>query len=153
MTTQRTRAPEFFDIDKGAELLRWSSLDEAVEMGLDAMVGPLPRTLTVYGWATKVRDIDVDRIAERIAEELDQYLGDEYGNPEEATELPPDINDAIELLAKIVSRQWPVWQCEVVSEYPIDIVAWMHQNRCNWLKEDGVTFMPEGPAEAQGEQG
>ena len=129
------RTPEFYGQD-GAEVLSWTSRDEAVEMLVDGFHGQeTPRTLTVVGYAKKAMTDKPKLLAAQIAEYLDDIMLEEYGNPEEATDLPKEIDDAIEALAKAIVEHWPIWQCDEVNREEVDVPAWVREHRPEWERD------------------
>ena len=133
--TADKRKPEFWDVPD-AEIIQYDSLDTAVEMFLDGAKQPLPRKVTIAGYACKKFDISAAPIAEHIAESLDEWLTEDFGNPDDCTTLPKELNDAIEVLATAVVKHWPVWQYEEVTRVTVDAHKWLKENRPAWLKEN-----------------
>lgn len=120
------------DLD-GAEVISYTDPDDAMEMILDGYHGqPTPRTVELLGYAPKVFSYTADGVAVHIAENLDDWLTEDHGNPEEATELPKELHDALDAFAAAVVKHWPVWQCDEVERCTVNCVAWVRANRPGW---------------------
>lgn len=150
MTPEPLRNPVFFDLDPDAETLCWSDEVSAVEMHLDDLPMPWPRKARIYGFAPVPFEVPADAVAGRIAEDLDNWLCDNYGNPEQETLLPDAIKDAIGALARTVVQHWPVWRCERVWEQEVDLVAFVRENTLfhavdiEWMSEESEMEPTDG---------
>ena len=121
--------PEFWDTNDEADWLLHDTIDEALESHLeDNHRFPVRRKVVVYGFTRRKFDISADRIASFIAEQFDNWFDEPFGDPDNLTELPKDLNDAIKELADKVVEKWPVWRCDVTENVEIDLVKWAAEN-------------------------
>lgn len=99
------------------ELLTCTDIDEALEEA-EYAVGDV---VTVYGYAPKegpkLNGLD---ILNGILEELH----DDYGNWDEAyDEISDDMIAAAEKLARVIERDYKVWQCGKVCEVQVRVTS------------------------------
>ena len=129
---------EFWDTDH-AEVLYYTEEDEAIENILDNMHPvPIPKELTIYGYArTKPMDKN-DRLAETILETSLEHLDEIYGNPEEDNHYLQDVEGlrtVCKIFVKDFLKYYTSWQCEVVDTKTINTVEWVKKEAPHWMEE------------------
>ncbi len=114
---KQARAVEYWDCNDSEELLSHTDIGDAVVAWADALDGPLPESVTVYGFARRplpsAEPLAID-ILTRVLEELDNDLGDP-----DATEITRDtqpMREAAFALAAAIRADYEVWQCERVTK-------------------------------------
>ena len=115
-----------------------TSRDEAVEWHIDDCDWVAP-TLTLYGFARMEPDLGIDQSLEPLLECLDEEHGDPDGDSTEPTER---MKAAEAEFHKVVLEEYESWACEVVTTEKVDTLAWLKENKPDWVAEvdirDGV---------------
>lgn len=128
---------------EGDEVLSHVTLDDAVEHLIGLLSNdPLPRTLTMFGFAPKEFDTPIEAIKERISSDLVEWLDESYGNPDDWTDIPKPVEDAIHALAEKIVKHWPVWLCDPVESVDVDTVEWIKKHAPVWMDTADLTFEP-----------
>jgi hypothetical protein len=126
------------------EVLRHETVDCAVEDFLDALDVPggeplLRATLEemgeieVTGYAQV--QIDISDLGERLLMDADDRLA-EFANPDDGgpTAFKADTCAAARQLAKLVLRDFWVWQMEPVTSIKVNALEWVEAYAPHWLK-------------------
>ena len=140
MTDEKTKTiePVYWDVPD-EERLQYTTEFEAIEMFVDRIGNPCPRTVEIAGFAPVRFPYRADVVATHVAESLDNFLFD-VSDPENPSVVPDSINDAITTLSEAVVRDWPIWHCEEVCRETIDLVEWVREERPGWEKD--ITWEP-----------
>lgn len=124
------REVAFWSTTDDAEQLYHSEIEEALDAWADDhFPDPLPEKITVYGWA-RMELPTARRIGEVALEAVLEYLDEEHGDPNDATEQSDEMLTLAALFGKGIRDHYTCWSCEVistrevaVSEY-VDVAAY-----------------------------
>ena len=152
MSAERTI--EYWDLEEPLYgNLHFTAEDDAMEMILDSFFpDPLPRRVTLYGWARReLERRDVELAVGAAEEYIWERLDEEYGNPDGSardSEPTPEHEAAIAkaktALVDAIRAGYPVLGCEIATEKEIDCEQWVRENAPHWMKsEDWSGFAPE----------
>lgn len=103
------KQPEIYWTESHNETLTYETPREAVH---DAIGRCYPDNYAITAVEYKRNQIDKPSLRHFIEDRLIDYLEEEYGNPEEETDVPIEINRAIDRLVDEIVEWWPVWRCE-----------------------------------------
>ena len=135
----------FYSYDDSEEVLSCDDLDDAVEAGLDRLLGPqmsaddvlrvLPDEIEIFEYARM--EIRPSEHHEDLAiEPLLASLDEEYGDPDgEPTIESEKMSTAVFVFIKAIIAEYEPWACEQVSSKMINVREWVDKNRPDWLEE------------------
>lgn len=115
----KERAPKLWSCDPAAEKLSATSIKEAlIEAYGEDLEKPLPKPIIVYGYAPVDIDdyLDAATIAEMALQQVDEELGDPYGDEAKPT---PRMIEAAQGLVDAIKADYTPWMCERVCEWKI----------------------------------
>lgn len=135
----------FWDCDKWTETLQHDNKNSAIESYLDGLDN-LKELITnnhnieVFGYSRKIiPEIEINRIIETVIERIMLDLDEEYGDPENITEITEAMEKVIKEQIKPAIRKflkkYPVWQCEQVITKKVNVKKWVKKNCPHWLEE------------------
>jgi hypothetical protein len=124
----------FYSCTDDCEHLIHTDDDEAIEEWLDRRCefgrsdddnrAAFPETVTVYGWARmpppEFGPEDVDALLEWVTERHYEELLD----PDDAPDIPLALVAAANEFLATVSKELPIWSCEIVEERVVDVREW-----------------------------
>lgn len=140
------KEPDCFTCEEGPERIDHSDRDDAIEDQLDSLLAPgmtaadvqkvLPETVTVYGYAhQEISERTKHSLAERVLEDLFEWIDDEYGDPDAGgTEPGEDERAAARSFVDAITKNYFVWTCDQVSDEEVDVMAWVKEHRPDWLE-------------------
>ncbi len=129
------RNPTLWSCDNGDENLTHGDIHDAIEKELEDRDDPLIGTLTVYGYARMTPD--VERPANRVVDDLIEHLDEDYGSPDDATEVTASMRAASRTFVQAILSEYSVWGCEEVCQREVDVADWVQRHRPDWLKDKG----------------
>lgn len=98
--------------DDAPETITCETPDDAAYDAIDTFFPMEPTDLvTVYEFR-RIKMPDEKKIVRRIEEILLDEFDEAFGNPEEPTDIPTSVANAIETLARTIKNDWPVWAME-----------------------------------------
>lgn len=139
---------DYYDCDHNAETLQHEHVEDAIIDFVDQLTcsredrlvaeiesrGPV----TVHGWTRlEVPDESIACWAEAAAETVRECWDEEYGNPNDSSDLQLDLAELTELVRTAV-RQSRVWACERTADRefsPDDVIAVIREHRPKWIEE------------------
>jgi hypothetical protein len=116
------KVAEMFSCDPDAEVLTATDVSEAVQEWVDYFDGPLPETVTVYGFARRELP-PTEKLAENILYDVLERLNDEYGDPDglRGDGRTPEMVEAAHAFADVIRCKYWVWACEHASEETVKV--------------------------------
>ena len=96
---------------------------------------PLPEKVEAVGFARKKIEVDLEVAKEYIQQEVQEWMMDEYDNPEDPLDWPAPLVEALEVFAKAVCEHYPVCQCEPVARKTVDCREFVKRHRQHWEPE------------------
>lgn len=134
----RKHEDEFYG-NSDEEVLTETTLDDAIEMIIDGMVGQIPQKIKVYKYKReKVKNfIKVDDVLESIVERIDERYGDMDGEP---TPVSPEMATLTSEYISKIEQMYVPWTCEIVEEMEVDTKKWITENAPHWL--ESIEFRP-----------
>lgn len=130
---------DYYDCVDSSELLRHKSEDDAIEGYLDEIEREKwPERLRVYGFArATIDEASRARWSAAILEDLLERIdGDEFGDPEDATEPSPAMKVAARRFVDEVVSDYKVWSCEVCGSREIEVMPWVRKHCPHWLEAE-----------------
>ena len=109
--------------------------------GKHGQLSPFPTHILMEGWVRKKMEASVGSIADSLREHFLDWFEEDYGNPEEETEIPAEIDKAFRKCAKVVIKHWPIWGCTPTETFDVDLKKWVQDHHpdledCDWEEED-----------------
>lgn len=137
---------DFWDCDEGAEHLRHTAMDEAIEshldglwddMTADAFLDVMPDELKVYGFVHEaLGDISCLNVLDNALERLDEEHGDPEGR------VTTDSNEAMKkaeaTFLSVLQDEYEVWACQHIITETVDPKAWVREHCPHWLHGMGL---------------
>jgi hypothetical protein len=115
-----------------AELLTATTAEDALESLIDDLSEDAfenDMLVTVHEFTPVKMNETESSLSEAIENFLSEHLDEDYGNPEEAPDIPDTINNAIKELAKAVLKDWPIWRLERTGKTEsVHARTWWNQN-------------------------
>jgi hypothetical protein len=125
---------KYWTCNESDEVLTAESVDDAIQYFVDE-VEVVPRKLKVYGFAQiEIPPNAKDRIGKYVLENIIEILDDDWGNPEDGSEITEEMRTASQDFAGKILDLYHVWRCEKVEEVEVDMVAWCTENEPELLK-------------------
>jgi hypothetical protein len=122
---QNNREVVYWSTQEDDDMLCESDIDQVVQDYLDQYELSEGETeLTVYGFTCVEPYIKKGFSIERLIEALD----DDFGDPDENTEITQTMKDAEEVFHNSVLSEYRSWYCEVVEKRTINIAQWCKDN-------------------------
>jgi hypothetical protein len=133
----------FWDCRDDREQLIHDSIGEAVYAWADERDGPLPETVTVYGFA-RMELPSEERIAETVLEHLIERIDEDYGNPDDWAKPTEAMLTAAREFARVFRAEYECWACEEVTRQTVRVAdhvsaEWLDRARLT----PSVTETPE----------
>ena len=116
---------DYWDLED-IEQLNYDDKDEAIEAILDEYPTD-PDTITLCGYR-RMKITHPDYIADDVLERLIDRLDEEYGRPDEASEITKKMKKAAEKFVSKIILLYEVYNCEVVCRETIDVKKWRAEN-------------------------
>lgn len=135
MRPRDTHEEFLYTCDDGAERIDGSDPDDAIRQYLDNYApGELPATVTLYRYRRGVVPNDIwGFVAERVLDTAIEYLDEEYGDPDEATEPTEAMRVAATAFVDAMRTEYVPWNCELDGQEEIDVAKWVKENAPEWL--------------------
>jgi hypothetical protein len=118
--------------------------DEAIEEIIDGYYGEGEATedvlrdlgeVSVTGFAHA--ELNRESVAEMMLEDTLERIGETYGDPDgEGDQATDAMKSAALVCADAIIADYRVWLCEPVTEYKVNALEWVKENRPDWLEED-----------------
>lgn len=139
MSGKATERPVvFWDCSDHAEVLHHSTKKEAIEDHLDSIFADEPadrkEKITVYGYAHMVVPAPTQGDAVELVEEWFEGHWEEYVG-EDGPNIPNGTYEAALIFLAVLHRYFVPWACEQVTSEEVDVLAWIEDNRPDWLEE------------------
>lgn len=143
----REQNDTFYSVGDDCERLMHQHPDEAIEEFFDhAWPGPREnpprttkereawhdRTLTLYEWQREERPGE-PRHPDYL-ERLLEYLDEEHGDPENATEPTEAMREAEKRFITTVCALYVPWTCKIVKRTEINGLEWVREHCPEWLE-------------------
>jgi hypothetical protein len=116
--------------------LRHTDADDAVEDYLESMDinwEDEEATVSVYGYARMRVSAHVRTGLEDILEAIDEEYGDPNTTRSIRDMITPGMEAAFEALVEAIEKDYQSWQCEVVEERHVLVLAWVREHKPHWL--------------------
>jgi hypothetical protein len=122
-----------------AERLTNTDIDDAVEEYLDCL-DDLPSTVEVHRYVrNEITNADREACVEEALENIYEYLDENYGDPEEATERAASAKDLAKAFVDGIIKTYDVWTCEAVNPpIVVNVAKWIRENNPEWLEDAKV---------------
>lgn len=130
-----------WDCNPDREQLSYSDIQEAVVAWADEIEGPLPATVTVYGWA-RMELPPAASIARDLLEWIYERTDEELGNPDggSSSDPTPDALKAAALqFASTFRDEYEPWMCETVEQRVVRVADYVP---ASWLVRSGSEDSP-----------
>lgn len=119
--SETKREAQFWSCREDDEYLSHETIEEAVEAWADDLhPGPLPETVTVYGFA-RMELPTTERLASEALARLLEWMDEEYGDPHGATEPTPTMEAAAFAFAQTFRAEYVPWACEQVERRTVRV--------------------------------
>ncbi len=123
---------KYWTCERDAERFHCETVDAAVEEYLDDREPEdWPIKLIAYGYTP----IELAPGSISFRYELEQFLeqlDEEYGDPDETTEITDAMLVAAEAFGEIIRKLYPVFSCERVEESHVDVQEWVLHHHPGW---------------------
>lgn len=123
----------FWDCSNDAEVLYYSTKKEAIESHLDDS-DKLAGKITVYGYARMVIPEPTESDVMDLVEEFFEGRWEEYVG-EDAPDITDRMQEAAQQFFTVMREEFVPWACEQVTSEEVDVLAWIKENRPDWLEE------------------
>lgn len=131
-----TETLTYFEVDDAVEaFLDDMDVEDSSAQGLRTAFGEIG-DVTVTGYAHE--QPCVTDVAAYVVEDLLEYLGNNFGNPEDyGPEPTQEAKDAAQHFVKVVLDDYPLWICEPVDSVTLNALEWAERERPHWFNQGG----------------
>jgi uncharacterized protein YqcC (DUF446 family) len=123
---------KYWSCNEDEEMLTATDPDEAVREFVDDAV-ELPNKIEVFGFAPMA--VDWDDEGDTALTNMIERIDEEFGNPEEKTEITEGMKAAAKEFSDKISKLYHVFACEHISVDTIDMAEWLKENDPERIKD------------------
>jgi hypothetical protein len=126
------------------EYLSQTTLDDAIEMAIDSLTMPIPKTIEIYKYKRSKPKLSSRFDRENVLMLILDSLDEEFGNPDDPYSESTDemIKATDEFINKIESL-YVSWTCEKVGSTIINCKEWVKTNAPHWVTEKAMVFQED----------